>query len=110
MPELLIHKTSPEETARLDQVAALAEQDRAGLIAQIEQQQLAAMEPTFGGLVRRAILSMEVPCRELADLAGVDRATFDAFRSGEVDLPLPAFERVARRLGFQLVRGGPITG
>lgn len=103
MGERVIHKTTPEEAAEIDRLAALAEQDGPDMMRRAELKEVAAKEPTFAGKVRRAIMGMTVSYPELARTAGVDLVTFDDFCCGTVELPLPAFERVARRLGLDLV-------
>jgi hypothetical protein len=100
----MIHQTTPEEAARIDRLAELAEQDRDDLVERYRLQELAAAEPTFRGELLRAIDGSDVPLEELAELAGVDPLTFDDFRCGRFDLSLEAFERVARRLGLTLVK------
>ncbi len=90
MSDTVIHTTSPEETARLDR--------------------LAAAQPTFVGAVLREIMRLEMDFDELATLAGLDQVGFDDFRCGRYELHAAAFERVARRLGFGLVRTAEAVG
>jgi hypothetical protein len=105
MSERIIHETTPEESARIDRLAALAEQDRDDILERGRLQEAAAAQPTFVGDVLRAMLEdSPVSVFELAELANVDFVTFDDFRCGRHELPAAAFERVARRLGFSLVR------
>jgi hypothetical protein len=40
----------------------------------------------------------------------VDFVTFDDFRCGRFMLPADAFERIARRMGFELVQEGVRAG
>jgi hypothetical protein len=101
----VIHKTSPEEAARLDRLATLAEAERDEIVRRAPLYEQVAAEPTFKGEVLRAINgSMRIPLSDLATTAGVDMRTLDKFRCGERELPLAAFERLARRLGFILVK------
>lgn len=104
MPERIIHKTTPDEAARLDRLAELAEADRDDMIERYRLQEIASAQPTFRGELLRAIDTCNVPMTELAQLAGVDFVTFDDFRCGRFELSLDAFERVARRLGLALVK------
>ena len=104
MAERIIHQTTLEEAARIDRLAALAEQDHDDLVERFRLHALAAAEPTFRGELLRAIEHTTVELEELAKLAGVDLLTFDDFRCGTVELPIAAFERLARRLGFTLVK------
>jgi hypothetical protein len=103
MRERVIHKTTPEEVAEIDRLAALAEQDGPDMLRRAQLKAVAANEPSFAGKVRRAIMAMSVSYPELARTAGVDLVTFDNFCCGTVELPLPVFERVARKLGLDLV-------
>lgn len=108
MAERIIHPTSPEEAARIDRLADLAEQDRDDLVQRQQLRAIAAREESFKGEVLRALADVDLRITELADLTGVDVVTFDDFRCGLYELPLPAFERLARRLGFALSRvSGP---
>jgi hypothetical protein len=103
--ERIIHPLTPQEESRLDRLAALAERDRDDIIERGRLQEEAAAQPTFVGEVLRAMLEdSPVSVFELAELANVDFVTFDDFRCGRRELPAIAFERVARRLGFSLVR------
>jgi hypothetical protein len=105
MSDRVIHKTSPEEATRLDRLATLAEAERDEIVRRAPFYEQVAAEPTFKGEVLRAINeSMRIPLSELASMAGVDMRTLDEFRCGERELPLAAFERLARRLGFTLVK------
>lgn len=63
------------------------------------------------GRVLRAILRDDVVSTpELVALSGVDFVTFDDFRCGRFMLPADAFERIARRMGFELVQEGVRAG
>ena len=103
MTERVIHSLTPEEEARLNRLAALAEQDRDDIIERFRLHEQAAAEPTFRGELLRAIDGNDVSLDELAELACVDPLTFDDFRCGRFELSLDAFERVARRVGLVLV-------
>lgn len=104
MTERIIHKTTAEEAARIDRLATLAEMDRDDLIERQRLRETASRELSFKGEVLRALAEVDIRLSELAELAEVDVVTFDDFRCGLVELPLPAFERIARRLGFALAR------
>ncbi len=104
MPERIIHPLTPDEEARLDRKAALAEADKDDMIERYRLQEIASAQPTFRGELLRAIDTCDVRITELAELAGVDFVTFDDFRCGRFELSLDAFERVARRLGLSLVK------
>jgi hypothetical protein len=110
MPEPVIHKTTPEEAARIRHLAELAERDGADILERFRLHQSAAEKPTFVGTILRAINESEVDVLDLAEFAGVDLATFDDFRCGRIALAPDTFERVARRLGFVLVRKGELVG
>lgn len=51
MTDTVIHATTPEETARLDRLAALAEQDRDDILERGRLPEAAAAQPTFVGEV-----------------------------------------------------------
>jgi hypothetical protein len=110
MSDTIIHATTPEEAARLDRLAALAEGERDEIVESLRLHRLAAAQPTFVGAVLREIMRLDVDFDELAALAGLDQAGFDDFRCGRIELPAAAFERVARRLGFTLVRSAEPAG
>jgi hypothetical protein len=111
MSEPRIQPTTPEEDAWHARLATLAEQDKDDILERMRLHDIAAAQPTFVGRVLRAILcDTEVSTPELALLAGVDFVTFDDFRCGRITLPPDAFERVARRMGFTLVRQGEPVG
>lgn len=96
--------STPSDNARIDELARLAEGERADVIARWKMREAEASRPTFLGQVLRAINPATVRVDELASLAGVSPVEFDEFRCGLRPLPIEAFERVARRLGFELVR------
>ncbi len=110
MSEPVIHETTPEEAARIDRLAALAESERDEIVESLRLHEVAAAQPTFVGEVLRAIKKLDVDFDELAALAGLDQAGFDDFRCGRIELPAAAFERLARRLGFTLVQTGETVG
>lgn len=99
-----IREVSADEAARIDRLAALAEADCADMLERERLHEQAAAMPGFLGDVLRAISAADVSVVELAKLAEVDLVTFDDFRCGRHELPLASFEKVARRLGFSLVR------
>jgi len=104
MSEIVIHPLTPDEEARLDRLAELAEGDRDDMLERLRLQEIASAQPTFRGELLRAIDTCDIRITELAELAGVDFVTFDDFRCGRFELSLDAFERVARRLGLSLVK------
>ncbi len=91
MSDTVIHATTPEETARLDRLAALAEQDRDDILERGRLQEAAAAQPTFVGEVLLAMLEdSPVSVFELSELANVDFVKFDDFRCRRYQLPVAA--------------------
>ncbi len=104
MTQRVIQTPTPEESVRIDRLSDLAEQDRSEIERQLELYDLAAAEPTFKGAIRRALATTNVPFPELLRSSGISLHELDLFRSGEANLSLDAFERLAQRLGFTLVQ------
>lgn len=103
MTERVIHKTTPEEAARLDALAAEIESHKEEIIARLEREDLASQEDSLSGQLRRAIDASLIGPEELANAAGIDLDTFLAFQVGDAELSLKVFERLARRLGMAVV-------
>ena len=104
MSDKAIYVVTAEEDARHQRLATLAEQDRFAIGEQMRRVEAAAAEPSFRGAVRRALLASDVPLSELLSVSGITLHELDEFRCGERDLSFDAFERLAERLGFALVR------
>lgn len=98
---------TPEEHARLvarwrqsvaeyDQVAR--EADDALMDAIVK----AGSEPTFSGTLRRAIHRSGRPATQVAEAAGVDWPTMEAFLIGDGDLPSSAIDRLVETLRIEV--------
>lgn len=103
MNERIIHKSTPEEDARLNALAADIEAHKEEIAERLEREELASREDSLAGQLRRAIDASMIGPDKLAIEVGVDFATFRAFQVGDADLPFEAFERLAKRLGLSLV-------
>lgn len=99
--------STPADDARIDELARLADAERSDIIHRWKLRETAAAQPTFTGQVLKAITPDVARLDELARLAGVSVIEFDEFRCGLRTLPIEAFEQVARRLGFEMVRVTP---
>jgi hypothetical protein len=107
MADRIIHPTTPEEAARIDALAALAEAERPEIIARYHRRRAAEQEPGLRGDLRRAITASLISPDELASAAGVGVGQFMAFQEGQDDLPLSAFERLTERLGLVVQLSSP---
>ncbi len=105
MVDKIIHPTTPEEAARIDALAALAEAERPEIIARYHRRRAAEQEAGLRGDLRRAITASLIGPDELASAAGVGQ--FMAFQEGQDDLPLSAFGRLTERLGLIVQLSSP---
>ncbi len=102
MTDGVIHRATPEETARLEALARVCEAEKDGLLAQIAREDEAAAEDSLAGELRRAIIASVITANRLARETGIELDAILAFQSGEIDLPLGAFARLANRVGMRL--------
>ncbi len=103
MADRVVHTTSPAEAARLDALAAEIEARKDEIIERIERADAASQEDNLAGQLRRAIYASGIRPDLLASEAGLELETFLAFQVGEAELPMAAFERLAKRLGMTIV-------
>jgi hypothetical protein len=103
-PEVIVHKATPEQSARLAKLAALVESERPDLAARLEREDIAAAQPTFSGELRRAIRASFLQPGDLARDAGVDWQDFALFLQGRAELSTRAIDLLASRLGLSLVK------
>jgi len=95
---------TPEQA---DQWRAAVEEEMAGKeanIAQVRKIRAACEQPGFFGDVRRAIATARRPTDQLAEQVGVSPTELAGFRTGEVDLPPEALERLLDVLHLRLMR------
>jgi hypothetical protein len=100
MADRVIHKSTPEEDARLDALAAQFEAEKDEIVAAHRRRMAAEMEPGIRGELRKRMREAFIDPLELAESAGVELDLFMDFQEGLADLPLAAFERLTERLGL----------
>lgn len=102
MDERIIHTSPPAEAERLRQEADDAESERDTLIDQFARQDLAALDDSAAGQLRRAITGSLILPSRIATATGIELEALQRFRSGEGDLSLSECERLADFLHARL--------
>jgi hypothetical protein len=108
MSEIVIHQTTPEETARLEALAAEWDREKDSVIAELERKEAAAMGNSLAAQVRQAIFESFLLPDVIAKDIGVETDLVHRFQLAEEDLPFSAFEKLVKRLGLKLVRETPV--
>lgn len=103
MAERIIVKSTPEEAARIDSLAAQIEAETSEIAARLQRMELAEQEAGIRGDLRRVIRDSLIGPDRLSNEAGVDLDRLQQFQEGTMDLPLCEMERLAERLGMHLV-------
>lgn len=90
---------TPEQEERLRQAREEAQRERPQIVAQFQETENAAKEPTLSGAVRRAIHSSNVPLDALAQSAGIDWRRLTEFLAGE-PVSSDVLDKLAKVVGF----------
>lgn len=100
-----IQTLTPDQAARMRQLATAAEAERADNDEYFRHARVAAAEPTFSGQLRRAIHSIHQQQMLLPTLlreADVDWATLEPFMVGDATLPTDVVDRLVSVLKLEL--------
>jgi hypothetical protein len=96
----IIHQTTPEEAARLDEAAARIEAEAGEISDRLQRLEQAERDTGFRGELRRSIRDSLIGPERLATETGVDLDRLESFREGEGDLTLSEFDAITVRLGL----------
>ena len=103
----IVNKLSPSLMKRIRRSRALIAEELPELLEKDQRLYDAMQERTTSGALRRAIHSCKILLPDLADRAGTDMDTLDAFLTGERPLTSDVIDRLAKILKLKLEAIGP---
>lgn len=91
-----------EQLGQLQKDRELIAQELPKLVAKQQRLRESAAEPTHSGALRRAIHASNILLHNLADRAGTDMKTLDAFLIGDRPLTSDVIDKLTRILNLKL--------
>jgi len=101
-PRRIMIELTSEQLTRLQQARQEVEQELPELLEQERKLDLAQVEPSLSGQLRRAIQSSGIPLPVLAARTDSDMTELGDFLRGDSPLPSNIIDRLAQELGFEL--------
>src|SRR5262245_860069 len=98
---------TPEQLAQLQKDRDAIAQELPSLMAKQQRLRELADEPTHSGALRRAIHGSKILLHDLANRAGTDMKTLDAFLVGDRTLTSDIIDKLTKILNLKL---GPANG